>query len=182
MNDTTNPDPECEGGPVIVKLNRAAPPADRAALLAVVLGSWAVALGAMLWLIDLPISPWAAVLLWVLVAVISVYVVTVEATLIVSREAGAYVERRGPIGNKRRRNVLCAPGSARSVRLRERVDLDGDIRPYSAIEVVAVTASGEVVLCALGDRVRAAAFAKKLGAALGCEARQGECEPESGAA
>jgi hypothetical protein len=156
---------------VVVKLNRPVAPEDRPQLLAVLCGALALALGLLLWLAPYPIHPAAAGLVWLALSGIAWYVLTVEATLIATPAEGAWVEHRGPLGPRRSRSVVCPPGAARAVAVREKVDLESDLRPWSACEVVAETSQGPVVLCTLGAREQADQVAASLAAVLGCRAQ-----------
>jgi hypothetical protein len=80
---------------------------------------------------------------------------------------------RGPLGTGRSKIVVCPPGEARSVEVREKVDLESDLRPFSGYEVVAATERGHVVLCTLGGRQQAVDLARSLVQVLGCEAYEG---------
>lgn len=157
---------------VVVKLNRRPPaPRDRPLLLLLICGPLALGVALLTWLAPGRISPLAAVLLWLALSAISFYSVMVEATFVATPAAGAFVEYRWPVGTGRSRIVLCPPGLARSVAIREKVDLESDIRPFTAFEIVAETPKGSVVLCVLGAREPAVAVARAVAAVLGCAAQ-----------
>ncbi|HSK79658.1 MAG TPA: hypothetical protein VLQ45_24600 [Thermoanaerobaculia bacterium] len=153
---------------VVVKLNRAAGPRDRVPLLLMLAGASALAVAVGAWVLRPVIAPWAAVVLWCAFMVFAVYAVTVEATLVVTPSAGAFVEYRGPVGTGRARFAVCAPGEALALSIRESVDLESDIRPYTAYEVRAQTAKGEVLLCTVATREQAASLVGPLAQVLGC--------------
>ncbi|HSN89414.1 MAG TPA: hypothetical protein VL025_21805 [Thermoanaerobaculia bacterium] len=152
----------------MVKLNRAASPRDRVPLLLTLAGAFALAVATAAWVLRPVIPPWAAVVLWCVCMVFAVYAVTVEATLVVTPSAGAFVEYRGPIGTGRARFAVCAPGEALALSIRESVDLESDVRPFTVYEVRAETAKGEVLLCTVATREQAASLVGPLAQVLGC--------------
>lgn len=154
---------------VVVKLNRRAAPKGRLGLIATLAVAYAVAIVAVVKLGPLPVSPLAGAVLWLVLMALSVYFASVESTLVATPATGAYVEYQGPFGPRRVRSTVCHPGAARAVTLRERVDLESDLRPFSLVEVVAETRDGDVVLCALGNREQAVSVARSLSRILGCE-------------
>ena len=153
---------------VVVKLNRAASPRDRAPLLLMLAGASALAVALLVWLLRPAIPLWTAFAVWGVFMAFAVYALTVEATLVVTPLAGAFVEYRGPVGTGRARFALCAPGEALAVNVRESIDLESDLRPYTAYEVHAGTVKGEILLCAVATREQAESLAGPLAQALGC--------------
>lgn len=160
---------------VVVKLNRPASPRDRVPLLLALAGVSALAVALLVWLLRPAIPLWTAFGVWGAFMVFAVYAVTVEATLVATPSAGAFVEYRGPVGTGRARFAVCAPGEALALSVRESIDLESDLRPYTAYEVHARTAKGDALLCVVGTREQAESLAGSLAQALGCSAS----DPES---
>lgn len=154
---------------VVVKLNRAASPRDRVFLLLALAGASALAVALVAWLLRPVISAWMAVALWCFFMVFAVYAVTVEATFVATPSAGAFVEYRGPIGTGRARFAVCPPGEALALKIRESVDVESDVRPYTLFEVHAETAKGQIFLCSVATREQAASLADSLAQILGCQ-------------
>ena len=152
----------CESGRVVVKLNRAARPGERLTLLGIVGGASAVALGLFAWLARSYVHPAAALLVWIAFVLIAVYTFTVEVTLVATPSTGAFVEHRGPLG-RRSKLVVCPPGEALSIEVREKIDAELDFTGY---EVVAATSRGPVVLCTVGTRQEADDLARALARVL----------------
>ena len=156
---------------VVVKLNRAASPRDRVPLLLTLAGAFALAVALGVWFFRPVIPVWAAIAFWCAFMAFAVYALTVEATLVVTPSAGAFVEYRGPIGTGRARFAVCPPGAAFALRVRESVDLESDIRPFTVYEVRAQTAKGEILLCTVATREQAESLTGPLAQVLGCHSQ-----------
>jgi len=154
---------------VVVKLNRAASPRDRVPLLLTLAVAFAFAAALGTWLLRPAIPAWATAGLWGAFMVFAVYAVTVEATLVATPSAGAFVEYRGPIGTGRARFGVCPPGEALALKIRESVDLESDVCPYTLYEVHAETAKGQIFLCSVATREEAENLAGALAQVLGCQ-------------
>ena len=150
----------CEADRVIVKLNRAARPGERLALLGITGGASALAVGLFAWLARSYVHPAAALLGWIAFVLVAGYIFTVEATLVATPSTGAFVEHRSPL--RRSKLVVCPPGAALSIEVQEKIDLESDIRPFTGHEVVAATSRGPVVLCTAGTRQQADDLARCL--------------------
>jgi hypothetical protein len=155
----------CEAERVVVKLNRAARPGERLVLLGIVGGASAVALGLFAWLARSYVHPAAALLVWIAFVLIAAYTFTVEVTLVATPGTGAFVEHRGPLG-RRSKLVVCPPGEALSIEVREKIDLESDLRPFTGHEIAATTSRGPVVLCTAGTRQGADDLARSLARVL----------------
>ncbi len=162
---------ECTPERVVVRLNRV--PFRRHPLklaAAVVVGLTALVALLAVAIADY-LSPLQAAAVGLLLAVIVLRNLLVDLTLIADGPLGrVWLESRSLPHGRARRKMLCTTGDTRSVFIRCQIDVE-DVMPYQLHSLHAETASGEVLLCDLGDRRSAEVVGETLARLLGCRWR-----------